>query len=85
MKTFSQFFTEATLQKGEHYGSPGYQKRLEDERSEQRNTSQEIRNSDTNQAAANLKSGFMVGSQGGKMGKFYKDAVTGKYTVFRPD
>jgi len=85
MKTFSQFISEVTLGKGEHYGRPEYQKRLYDERAKQEEENRKNRTSDANQAREDLKAGFMRGSKGGRKGKFYKDAVTGKYTVFKPD
>jgi len=87
MKTFSQFFAESEV-RGSFDSDPGseeYQDALIKARKAKQKQKDDELAANVATSKSNLRKGFVVGSQDGKMGKFYKDAVTGKYTVFKPD
>lgn len=80
----SQFIKEVTG--SFHYGSERYQQKLEKERRESDQRKKEQQEKETTQARTDFRSGgFIRGTKGGKSGKFYKNAATGKYTIFVPD
>ena len=90
MKSFSQFLAE--IESRFSYGSKQYQQELEKRRQESEQRKKEQQEREATQARTDFRSGgFIRGTQGGKSGKFYKNAatdknaVTGKYTIFVPD
>ena len=87
MKSFSQFIKEVRGSFDLNPGSKEYQKELEKERRESAQRKKEQQEKETTQARTDLRSGgFIRGStKGGKTGKFYKNAATGRYTIFVPD
>jgi len=85
MKTFSQFISEVTLRKGEHYGHPEYQKRLDDERKKKKSEKKLKIISDTEKARRDREEGVMRGSEDGVPGHFKFNTVTKRFDIFVPD
>jgi hypothetical protein len=86
MKSFSQFLAEVRGSFDHNPGSEEYQKELEKERTEAKKRKKEQQERQTTQARTDFRSGgFIRGTKGGKSGKFYKNAATGRYTIFVPD
>lgn len=86
MKSFSQFLAEVRGSFDLNPGSKEYQKELEKERIEAKQRKKEQQERQTTQARTDFRSGgFIRGTKGGKSGKFYKNAATGRYTIFVPD
>lgn len=84
MKSFSQFLAE--IAGSFSYGSKEYQKELEQKQKEEKNQTRQRQERETTQARTDFRSGgFIRGTKGGKSGKFYKNAATGRYTIFVPD
>ena len=84
MKSFSHFLAE--IESSFSYGSKDYQTKLEKERRKSAQRKKEQQEKETTQARTDLRSGrFIRGTKGGKSGKFYENAATGKYTIFVPD
>jgi hypothetical protein len=86
MKSFSQFLAEVRGSFDLNPGSKEYQKELEKEKRESAQRKKEQQERQTTQARTDFRSGgFIRGTKGGKSGKFYKNAATGRYTIFVPD
>ena len=86
MKSFSQFLAEVKGPFDLYPGSKEYQVELDKQSQEKEKQKQQERHQNTTQARTDFRSGgFISGAKGGKSGKFYKNAATGKYSIFVPD
>lgn len=86
MKSFSQFLAEVRGSFDLNPGSKEYQRELEKERRKKQTEKEEQQKRETTQARTDFRSGgFIRGTKGGKSGKFYKNAATGRYTIFVAD
>lgn len=84
MKTFSQFISEVTLQKGETYGSPEYQRRKREEEENQRKEKAAQNRADTEAARKDRAKGIMRGSKDGVSGYFKYNQATKRFDIFVP-